>query len=136
MVSNYRATPPAKDGQLYCRKGAKNFGQSAFLSACELEHGRFRALFAVGFGLRCCQHSALSSQQSALSQNRKPIPHRPWSSAIGLKPTPIWDHWDAQGGGVPHGTRLSPETNPKTHRQECRCHTDPSGDRRNRRHRA
>jgi len=33
-------------GQVYCRKDAKNLGQSTILSACEIEHGQFRALFA------------------------------------------------------------------------------------------
>jgi hypothetical protein len=34
---------------VYCRKVAKNFGQSVFFSAREIEHGRFRALFAGMF---------------------------------------------------------------------------------------
>jgi hypothetical protein len=34
---------------VYCRKDAKNFGQWRFLSAREIEHGRFRALFAGTF---------------------------------------------------------------------------------------
>jgi hypothetical protein len=37
------------DGQVYCRKVAKNFGQCVFLSAREIEHGQFRALFAGTF---------------------------------------------------------------------------------------
>src|SRR5579871_2293316 len=41
--------PLTKRGQLSFRKVAKNFGQSAFLSAREIEHGRFRALFAGWF---------------------------------------------------------------------------------------
>jgi len=45
-----RAAP--NHGQLYFQKVAKNFGQSDFLSAREIEHGRFRALFAGGFALR------------------------------------------------------------------------------------
>jgi hypothetical protein len=36
----------------YYRKVTKNLGQSAFLSACEIEHGHFRALFAGIFWLR------------------------------------------------------------------------------------
>jgi hypothetical protein len=36
-------------GQVYCRKDAKNFGQWRFLSAREIEHGQFRALFAGSF---------------------------------------------------------------------------------------
>jgi hypothetical protein len=36
-------------GQVYCWKDAKNFGQSAILSAREIEHGQFRALFAGMF---------------------------------------------------------------------------------------
>jgi hypothetical protein len=32
-------------GQMYCRKVTKSFGQSAILSAREIEHGRFRSLF-------------------------------------------------------------------------------------------
>jgi hypothetical protein len=43
----------AKHGHLYCRKDAKNLGQCSFLSAREIEHGRFRALFAGKFALRC-----------------------------------------------------------------------------------
>ena len=42
----------ARYGQLYLQKVAKNFGQSAFLSACEIEHGRFRALFMGMLRLR------------------------------------------------------------------------------------
>jgi hypothetical protein len=38
-----------RDGHLSFRKVAKNFGQHTFLSACEIEHGRFRALFAGMF---------------------------------------------------------------------------------------
>jgi len=38
----------SQEGQLYFRKDAKNFGQSPS-SACEIEHGRFRALFAGPF---------------------------------------------------------------------------------------
>jgi hypothetical protein len=34
---------------MYSQKVAKNLGQSAFLSAREIEHGRFRALFAGWF---------------------------------------------------------------------------------------
>jgi hypothetical protein len=47
---------------------AKNFGQYAFVSAREIEHGRFRALFAGSFGLRCRmvefvqEHLAISIQ--------------------------------------------------------------------------
>jgi len=37
------------DGQVYCRKVAKNFGQLSNLSAREIEHGQFRALFADMF---------------------------------------------------------------------------------------
>jgi hypothetical protein len=33
-------------------KVAENFGQYAFFSAREIEHGRFRALFADGFGAK------------------------------------------------------------------------------------
>ena len=44
-----QAPARAKHGQVYCRKVAKNFGQSRFLSAREIEHGRFRALFARSF---------------------------------------------------------------------------------------
>jgi len=36
-------------GQVYCWKDAKNFGQQQFLSAREIEHGQFRALFAGSF---------------------------------------------------------------------------------------
>jgi len=38
-----------KQWALYCRKDAKNSGQWGFLSTCEDEHGRFRALFAGMF---------------------------------------------------------------------------------------
>jgi hypothetical protein len=38
-----------KDGQLYCRKDAKNSGQCGNPSAREIEHGQFRALFARRF---------------------------------------------------------------------------------------
>jgi hypothetical protein len=34
---------------VYCRKVAKNFGQWRCLSAREVEHGQFRALFAGMF---------------------------------------------------------------------------------------
>ena len=34
---------------LYSRKVAKNFGQSVFLAAREIEHGRFRAFFVGKF---------------------------------------------------------------------------------------
>ena len=53
-------------GHLYSQKVTKNFGQSAFLSAREIEHGRFRALFAVGFSLRC--NEAFSHRHSVISQ--------------------------------------------------------------------
>ena len=36
-------------GQMYCWKVARNFGQCVNLSAYEIEHGRFRALFAGSF---------------------------------------------------------------------------------------
>jgi hypothetical protein len=45
---NGQAPPPSR-GQVYCRKVAKNFGQLSNLSAREIEHGRFRALFAGMF---------------------------------------------------------------------------------------
>jgi hypothetical protein len=48
------------NGHLYSWKVAKNSGQCDFLSACEIEHGRFRALFAGMF---------LPKMQSALSQD-------------------------------------------------------------------
>jgi hypothetical protein len=38
-----------REWQVYCWKVAKNFGQYTILSAREIEHGRFRALFADGF---------------------------------------------------------------------------------------
>jgi hypothetical protein len=65
-------------GQLYCRKDAKNFGQWRFLSACEIEHGQFRALFAVMFclmiqsGRTWQKHTAHSTQQSAVSSQPRP----------------------------------------------------------------
>jgi hypothetical protein len=55
-------------GHLYFRKVAQNLDQSAFLSAREIEHGRFRALFAGWFCSK--MQSALSTQHSALSQNQ------------------------------------------------------------------
>jgi len=36
-------------GQVYLRKVAENFGRCVFFSAREMEHGRFRALFAALF---------------------------------------------------------------------------------------
>jgi hypothetical protein len=79
------------DGQVYCRKVAKNFGQSAFLSAREIEHGRFRALFAHGFALRYRmvelrpknkkKHSAVSPQHSAK------LTPRPRTTEYGWKAT-------------------------------------------------
>jgi len=59
-----------KCGQVYCQKVAKNFGQCVNFSAREIEHGRFRALFAGRFWPK--MQSALSRRQSAISQNRKP----------------------------------------------------------------
>ena len=62
-------------GQMHFRKVAKNFGQCAFLSAREFEHGRFRALFAGTFwpkmqnGRNFTQKEAVSPQHSA-----KPTP--------------------------------------------------------------
>jgi len=66
----------ARYGQLYLQKVAKNFGQSAFLSACEIEHGQFRAFFACMFWPKMQngrisfkkQKEAFSSQRSAFSQ--------------------------------------------------------------------
>jgi hypothetical protein len=104
----------SKRGQVYCRKVTKNFGQSAFLSAREIEHGRFRALFAGGFALRCRMvefhpKAAFSSQYSAFSEAKaKAFYHRGhrghgessrregrWrrrlQPVIALKPTPIWN---------------------------------------------
>jgi hypothetical protein len=37
---------------MYLQKVAKNFGQCGFLSAREIEHGQFRALFAGMFCLK------------------------------------------------------------------------------------
>src|SRR5437660_4481993 len=45
--------PPASHGQAYFRKVAENFGQCVNFSAREIEHGRFRALFAGSFRLIC-----------------------------------------------------------------------------------
>jgi hypothetical protein len=83
-------------------------------------------LYLLGsFALRCRMVSVCPKIKSVLPQRTQ----RPRSSVIALKPTPIWDGLGCsgiprEGGGVPQRTRLSPETNPKTHRQECRCHTD------------
>jgi hypothetical protein len=74
-------------GQVYCWKVTKNFGHSAILSAREIEHGRFRALFAASFALRCRmvelrRKTKRSIQQSALSiqpnQHRNPSYKRVW----------------------------------------------------------
>jgi len=40
---------PHVDRAVFFWKVAKNFGQCAFLSAREIEHGQFRALFAGMF---------------------------------------------------------------------------------------
>jgi hypothetical protein len=58
---------PPSHGQLYFRKVAKNFGQSAFLSAREIEHGRFRALFAVPFWPR--MQNGRASPKSSIQQS-------------------------------------------------------------------
>jgi hypothetical protein len=42
-------TVSRKHGHLYCWKVTKNFGQCVNFSAREIEHGRFRALFAASF---------------------------------------------------------------------------------------
>ncbi len=115
------------DGQLYSQKDAKNSGQSAFLSAREIEHGRFRALFAGWFWPKMSQHSAVSNQHSAKtktniksvllqrtrSPGRKTEPYAHVSAwAVSApddcaKPTPIWD--DLGCGGIPREGEGVPE---------------------------
>jgi hypothetical protein len=74
-------------GQVYCRKVTKNFGQWRFLSAREIEHVRFRALFAdevwakMQNGRTCTealssqhpQHSAKTDRKGKTNFTAKPL---------------------------------------------------------------
>src|SRR6478609_2022773 len=66
------ATP--EQWALYSGKVAKNSGQCGCLSAREIEHGRFRALFAGVFWPK--MQVALSSQHSARRKPRSNAFHR------------------------------------------------------------
>src|SRR5579864_4931848 len=76
----------AKHGQVYFRKVAKNFGQCANLSACEIEHGRFRALFAGSF----C--SKMQNGRTSPKKQKNEFPagntegrQRPWIAKTNIK---------------------------------------------------
>ena len=104
---------------MYFRKVTKNFGQSAFLSAREIEHGQFRALFADTFwskmqnGQTSPKNKKRSVQQSALSMqpNQDPLTtkdRKDTKEDEGLQPVITETHanlgcggltWDPQGGG-------------------------------------
>jgi hypothetical protein len=118
---------------VYCRKVTKNFGQSAFLSACEIEHGQFRALFAGWFCSKMQngrtslknkkKHSAVSPQPKSRTFHRKGREGRKERKRAGEKvcggcncnryrsePTPFWDHRGCggiprEGGGAPRSPR-------------------------------
>jgi hypothetical protein len=88
-----------KHGQLYCRKVARNFGRWRFLSAREVEHGQFRALFACSFPLRYRmvelhpkqEEEVFSNQPSAFSQNQQQSQnHFTAEDAEGAKENPAW----------------------------------------------
>jgi hypothetical protein len=95
-------------------ESCKEFWAISFLSACEIEHGRFRALFANDFGLR---YKMLSFAQKSVKAKHPPRRHRdteeaearktnPWDKfpvspqgCAPLKPTPIRDGLGC--GGIP-----------------------------------
>jgi hypothetical protein len=54
-------------GHLYFWKVAKNFGQCGFLSAREVEHGRFRALFGAKTKLKYDGRALPKIEKSAFS---------------------------------------------------------------------
>jgi hypothetical protein len=76
-------------GQVYFRKGAENFGRAAFLSAREIEHGRFRALFAGTFCPKMQNgRSSPKNQKRFTTEITEATEQRDWSETYAILGSP------------------------------------------------